>query len=236
MPIDPIMSGDPGKMAGVERKGEPMSKVREIFDDWARGGRAEGMEKGHGPAARMAFERLKVGPSSRYLDIGCGNGYTVRWAAAAAPEGVCVGIDLSEEMITRARSLSAGVSNVAFRAGSFPGIELPEAPFDAVFSMEVFYYLPGMDAALTAVRRLLAPGGRFACVVDYYGENTASHSWPSDLGVPMTLLDAEGWADAFRRAGLAVIEQARLRLPPQKAVGDNAWKATQGSLLTLGAR
>ncbi len=213
-----------------------MSRVREIFDEWARSGRAEGMEQGHGPAARKAFDRLRIGERSRYLDIGCGNGYTVRWAAEAAPQGRCVGIDVSEEMIARARSLSATQPGVVFRAGSFPGVELPEAPFDAVFSMEVFYYLPDLDAALKAVHDLLAPGGRFACVVDYYGENTASHSWPQDLGVEMTLLDSQGWADAFRRSGLAVAEQTRLKLPRKRVKRDNAWKATHGSLLTLGAR
>jgi hypothetical protein len=69
-------------------------------------------------------------------------------------------------------------------------------------------------------------------VVDFYGENVASHSWPSDVGVPMTLLDAAGWAAAFRKAGLKVLEQGRLKTPPEKASAP--WKHLEGSLLTLG--
>ena len=205
-----------------------------LFDRWAADGRAEGMEKSHGPAARMAFDRLKLRDNGHYLDIGCGNGYTVRWAAAAAPAGRAVGIDLSEEMIRRARSLSSGFANAQFVAGSFPDVEPPGAPFDAVFSMEVFYYLPDLDAAIRRVRELLRPGGHFACVVDYYGENQASHSWPSDVGVPMKLLHSAGWADAFQRAGLPVIEQKRLRPSREQATAE--WKITEGSLMTLGRR
>ncbi|HET9480540.1 MAG TPA: methyltransferase type 11, partial [Candidatus Polarisedimenticolia bacterium] len=80
----------------------------------------------------------------------------------------------------------------------------------------------------------LRPGGRFACVVDYYGENIASRSWPADLGVPMTLLDSSGWAAAFVRSGLAPADQRRLRVPAAQA--SSPWKATEGSLLTLGRR
>ena len=211
-----------------------MNRVEEIFDEWARNGRADGMERGHAPAARMAFDRLRLGPESRFLDIGCGNGYAARWAAGASPRGHAVGLDLSTEMIDHARLLSAGLPNVEFVTGSFPDADLPGGPFDAIFSMEVFYYLPDLDAALRRTRDLLRPGGSFACVIDYYGENTSSHSWPADLGVRMTLLDSAGWADAFRRAGMAVGEQRRLRIPKELATSE--WKTTEGSLLTLGRR
>lgn len=211
-----------------------MTRLAEIFDAWARDGRAEGMERGHGPAAMMAFERLRLAPDARYLDIGCGNGYTVRWAAAAAPRGLAVGLDLSEEMITLARRLSSGIPNALFTAGEFPGIKPPGGPFDAILSMEMFYYLPDLDAALQATRDLLKPGGVFACVVDYYGENAASHGWPAEMGVPMTLLAEAGWSDAFRRAGLAVVDQRRLRIPPD--IASARWKSLEGSLLTLGRR
>lgn len=211
-----------------------MNRIREIFDDWARTGRADGMEKGHGPAARLAFKELRLHPKSRYLDIGCGNGYTVRWAARTALLGKAVGTDISEEMISLAREMSFGIPNVEFVTGRFPDLDLGEEEFDAIFSMEVFYYFPDLATALTRVRNLLNPGGTFACVVDYYGENIASHSWPEDVGVDMTLLDAAGWADAFRRAGLAVVDQRRLRLSPDDASAE--WKVTEGSLLTLGRR
>ena len=76
-------------------------------------------------------------------------------------------------------------------------------------------------AALSEAARLLVPGGRFACVVNYYAENEASHGWPEDVGIEMTLLDAGGWRDAFERAGLEVVEQGRLVVPADLATA--AW-------------
>ena len=209
-------------------------QLREVFDTWARDGRAEGMERGHGFAARRAFELLELPPDGWYLDVGCGNGYTVRWAAAAAPDGWAVGIDVSPAMVERARAASPAFPNIEFQVASFPDSALPHGCFDAVLSMEVVYYLPDLEAALREIARLLIPGGRFACVVDYYAENVASHSWPEDVGVEMTLLDADGWRRALERAGLRVEVQERVKQPPAPGLAD--WKVQEGSLLTVASR
>lgn len=209
-------------------------KVRKVFDRWAQLGRAEGMEQGHGPSAREAFERLELGLGGRYLDVGCGNGYTVRWAAKGMPEGLAVGLDLSSEMVALARTASVGFNNTLFVNESFPSERLhaPEIKgqgFDGIFSMEAFYYFPDLDSALGDVRRLLRPGGRFVCVVDFYQENEASHSWPKDLDVPMTLLSESGWRQAFEAAGLRVLEQGRIGRGNAEG-----WKLEEGSLMTVG--
>jgi SAM-dependent methyltransferase len=219
---------------------DPLDRVRAVFDEWAETGRAEGMERGHGPTAGPAFERLMAGlpTAQRYLDIGCGNGYSVRWAAARSPALEAVGVDLSPRMIDRARARSTALPNTRFEVAGFPdhghSAVLEPASFDAIFSMEVFYYLPDLDAALAEVARLLRPGGCFACVVDYYAENTASHDWPTRLGVAMTLRSAAGWAEGFRRAGLEVVTSERLRHDPGADV--DTWQIEQGSLFTLGRR
>ncbi len=135
-------------------------------------------------------------------------------------------------MIALARQLSSAFPNAAFHEAAFPEHPLPRGRFDAVFSMEVFYYLPELEAALTEVRRLLKPGGRFACAVNYYAENPASHSWPDDVGVPMTLLDRAGWRQALVQAGLEVTDQLQITLPPTEA--SEPWKQTAGCLVTLG--
>lgn len=212
-----------------------IDRVRDVFEDWAARGRAEGMAESHAPFVRPVFERLPLPPDGRYLDIGCGNGYTVRWAAAAAPDGSAVGIDVSPGMIALARELSAGLPNATFHVAAFPDDHpLPVGSFDVVYSMEVFYYLPDLGAGLREVRRLLRPGGVFACQVDFYEENAASHAWAGDMGVEMTLLGEAGWREAFERAGLEVTDQFRVRLPPDEA--SEPWKAAEGSLVTFGRR
>lgn len=215
-------------MTGLTRDAD---SVRKVFDAWALAGRAEGMEKGHGPAARAGFDALAVGPGTRYLDIGCGNGYTVRWAAQAG--ATALGVDISPEMIARATDLSAG-QTARFLVSAFPDDQMEAGSLDAIFSMEVFYYLEDLDRALKRVYELLAPGGRFACVVDFYAENTASHDWPRELGVHMTLRSERGWRLAFEGAGMTVALQRRVRLTPDET--SSPWKVTNGSLLTVGQR
>ncbi len=209
-------------------------RVREVFDDWARRGRAEGMERSHGPTARRALAHLPLPEGGRYLDIGCGSGYTVRWAAGRMRRGEAIGVDVSEEMIEVATSLAHAHPRARFLHGAFPDVDLEPGTFDAVFSMEVFYYLPQMGVALEAVARLLGSGGRFACVVDYHVGNPASHDWPEELGVEMNLLDEAGWHDALTSAGLRVVEQSRIRLPAGET--SEEWKTRYGSLLTVGER
>jgi SAM-dependent methyltransferase len=211
-----------------------IARVRDVFESWAREGRAEGMERGHGRAARRGFELLELPREGWYLDVGCGNGYTVRWAAEAAPDGWAVGIDLAPAMVERARAASAAIPNVEFQVARFPDTALPHGCFDAVLSMEVLYYLPDMDDALREIARLLVPGGRFVCVVDYYEENPASHGWPEEMGVQMTRLDAAGWRQAVERAGLVVSGQERVTEP--EGADPTHWKVTAGSLLTLARR
>ncbi len=215
---------------------DPHARVREVFDDWADRGRAEGMESGHAFSARAGFERLELSPGAHYLDIGCGNGYTVRWAAdLVGAEGQAVGLDVSPNMVERARAAAAGLAGVQFHVAAFPDHPLPRQAFQGIFSMEVLYYVPDVAGALQEIQRLLAPGGRFVCVVDYYRENSASHSWPDDLGVAMNLLSMAGWRGAFEEAGLTVAEQTCL-LYPLEAGEEPGWKHTQGSLLTVGER
>jgi len=190
------------------------------------------MELGHTPTARPAFESLELTAGQRYLDVGCGNGYTVRWAASVDSTVQAYGLDAAEKMISRARHLSQDVENARFIHAPFPLPMLKPQSFDAVFSMEVFYYLPDVLWGLINVFRILKPGGRFACIVDYYAENEASHSWPEDVNVPMTLLSAQAWRDSMEKVGLEVIDQRRL-CPPLAAGEQPNWKHTEGSLFTL---
>lgn len=215
--------------------GDRVVRVRDVFEDWADRGRAEGMAESHTPFVRPVFDRLPLPPDGAYLDVGCGNGYTVRWAAEAAPEGRAVGLDVSPRMIALARELSEGFPNAEYHVATFPDDHpLEPGSFDVIYAMEVFYYLPDLGAGLRGVRRLLRPGGTFACQVDFYEENAASHAWPEDVGVEMTLLGEADWREAFEAAGLEVTDQFRVRLSPEEA--SEPWKATEGSLVTLGRR
>ena len=63
------------------------NSVRDLFDQWAIDGQAEQAQKEHEYAVRQVLERWRWKPTDHYLDIGCGNGYTLRMVAPKVSRG-----------------------------------------------------------------------------------------------------------------------------------------------------
>lgn len=187
--------------------------LRLEFNDWARAGRGESMERGHRPTGEQAIARLNLKRDSRALDLGCGNGWATRMMAKMSPEGRAVGIDISDEMIVLARETSAQYDNIEFEVGSAERLPFAEGEFTHVFSMESIYYYRDMLSALKEVRRVLATGGIFASVVDLYRENEPSHQWIEQLKVPVHLLSIKEYEELFEQAGFSEVRDERLYDP-----------------------
>jgi SAM-dependent methyltransferase len=95
------------------------------------------------------------------VDVGCGAGRLTR--AIAARAGRVIGIDISTEMLTKARELNADLENVDFRVGdgvSLAGID--DGVADVLVSHVVFQHITDPAITLGYVRdmgRVLKPGG-----------------------------------------------------------------------------
>src|SRR5262250_1793257 len=89
-------------------------QLRTEFNEWARAGKGESMERGHRPVGEQAIARMRVAPNSRVLDVGCGSGWATRLLADYAVNGRVTGIDISDEMVQLARESSADHKNVDF--------------------------------------------------------------------------------------------------------------------------
>lgn len=203
-----------------------MGGVGDLFDDWARRGRAEGMETGHSQTAGAALEALPLHAGQRFLDLGCGNGWACRHAARQGAQGV--GVDLSIEMVARARAASAGLDPMpVFEQADFAELPLPDGGFDVAWSMEAIYYAADVDAVLQEAHRVLRPGATVHLLLDYYAENPQSHGWPAELGVAMQLRGEPGWLEALGKAGFREVASRRLRSEDPDA---EAWKREHGSL------
>jgi arsenite methyltransferase len=97
------------------------------------------------------------------LDIGCGGGVDTMIAATmAGPTGRVVGVDMSSEMVERAReNLSqTHLANVSFQESSAENLPFPDKDFDVVISSGVFNLIPDKLKALREVFRVMRPGGR----------------------------------------------------------------------------
>lgn len=187
--------------------------VQECFDHWAQTGRADTMAAGHWPAARQILERLDLRPSQWFLDVGCGNGYTVAWAAErVAPQGQAWGIELSENMLNVARQ-TVTAPNAHFQQANVLELSFKPETFDAVIAIESLYYWPDIPTALKNIHRVLKPGGWWVAMVDFYQENPYCTDWSTLLNLPMTYWGEEAYKTAFTQARFQNVQTERLLNP-----------------------
>jgi ubiquinone/menaquinone biosynthesis C-methylase UbiE len=114
---------------------------------------------------RRTIERLRLAPGVRVFDACCGAGASAIPAAeCVGAQGFVLGIDLAENLLTRARAKAAarGLKNIEFRLGDVLDPALPGSQFDAVVCVFGIFFIPDMPAAVRALWRLVRPGGRLA--------------------------------------------------------------------------
>lgn len=104
---------------------------------------------------------MEIRAADAIVEVGCGVGRLTRPIAARARE--VWAIDVSPEMLERARGHSPELDNVHWELGdgeSLAGIE--DASADGCFSLVVFQHIPDPEVVLGYVRefgRVLRPGG-----------------------------------------------------------------------------
>ena len=187
--------------------------LREEFNRWAEAGRGEGMEQEHLPIVLPLLDRMHLAPDDNVLDVGCGSGWLARLLAEQVPEGRVVGVDISDEMIRRARRLHDDLENVMFVIG-----EAAEIPWDAQFftqalSVESAFYWPDPERGIREIFRVLREGGAAWVLINFYRENPHSHHWADVATVPVKLLSAEEWVALFRDAGFTDVKWERIPDP-----------------------
>jgi SAM-dependent methyltransferase len=189
------------------------NQLRTEFNEWARAGKGESMERGHRPVGEQAIARMNVPTDARVLDIGCGSGWATRLLAQYAAKGRVTGIDISDEMVKLARESSVDCANVDFEVASAEDLPFPGDEFSHAFSMESLYYYENLPRALSEIHRVMKPGGTFSAVVDLYQESEATHQWIETLKVPVQLLSAADYRSMFTAAGFAAVQDERVYDP-----------------------
>jgi arsenite methyltransferase len=114
-------------------------------------------------------EWLNIPPGGVALDVGSGPGsVTAALAEAAAPNGLALGVDISEPMLTRAVRNHAGPRTGFLRADA-QRLPFRSDTVDAVTSIAVLQLIPDPAATLAEIARVLRPGGRLALMIPTAG-------------------------------------------------------------------
>ena len=114
-----------------------------------------------GVANPFSLGRLR--PGERVLDLGSGAGTDSLVAAQmVGEEGSVTGIDMTPEMLTKARAAAEQLvaDNVEFVEGEVERLPFADASFDVVISNGVIDLVPDKDAVFSEIHRVLVPGGR----------------------------------------------------------------------------
>lgn len=109
------------------------------------------------------FSLGRLQPGERVFDLGSGAGTDSLVAAQmVAPDGHVTGIDMTPEMVAKARAgaAEAGLDNVEFLEGEAERLPFPAETFDVVISNGVVDLIPDKDAVFSELFRVLRPGGR----------------------------------------------------------------------------
>jgi ubiquinone/menaquinone biosynthesis C-methylase UbiE len=139
---------------------------------------------------RWAVDVLAVRPGDRILEVGCGHGVAVTLVCERLGAGRITAVDRSPKMIEMARRRNrAHAAGARFVAAPIEHADLGDEAYDKVFAVHVAaLHRPG--AALDAVRRRLAPGGRLLLFNQAPGWRTAAPAERFGAELGGTLADA----------------------------------------------
>ena len=106
--------------------------------------------------AALFVERGALGLGRRALELGCGTGVFLERVARGG--ALLFGLDLSQDLLARARARVGALPNVRLTCGNAEQMPYPDGCFDAVYGSSVLHHLD-LERALRDVFRVLRPGG-----------------------------------------------------------------------------
>jgi ubiquinone/menaquinone biosynthesis C-methylase UbiE len=199
----------------TEKPLSPDDRLKLEFNRWADEGEGEKMERHHLDITEKTMRLMDLRPGERVLDLGCGSGWATRLLArmvSDGPEGFgqVVGVDVSDEMIRRARETSKDFENVLYVWGSAQQIPWEENYFDKVLSVESFYYYADQDRALNELFRVMAPRGRLFILINLYKDNIYSLQWVDKLKVPVHVRSEAEYLELLKAHAFEKVEARRI--------------------------
>lgn len=140
----------------------PRAYAQALFDGYADGFEEHLVEVLKYSAPQVLVQGLGNRRFDAALDLGCGTGLVGEQLRGRARR--IVGVDLSRNMVERARARGAYTEVV--QADVVEWLRAADASFDLVVAADVFIYLGRLEDVFAASARVLAPGGVFCFTVE----------------------------------------------------------------------
>jgi len=170
----------------------------------------EGANLGLGCGAPI--DHLALQPGETVVDLGSGAGIDVFLAAdRVGPNGRVIGVDMTPEMLERARrnAAKAGVTNAEFREGRLENLPVATGTVDAITSNCVINLVPDKAAVFKEVARVLKPEGRLV-ISDILLDKPLPEAIEKDMYAYVGCISGAAMRDAYfgmlKDAGLGEIE------------------------------
>jgi len=134
------------------------------------------------PVVRAMLPDMK---GLRAVDLGCGFGWVSRWMRENGAASV-LGLDLSENMIARARATTTDAA-IEYRIADLDALDLPARSFEVAFSALTFHYVADFGRLVRAIGRALVPGGHLVFTIEHpVYMAAAGATWQADAaGTPV---------------------------------------------------
>jgi SAM-dependent methyltransferase len=181
-----------------------------VAEVWAElwGGHAE-------PAWRAIFEASGAGPGTRVLDVGCGSGDLLAYAAARGL--TTAGIDPAPGMVAHARTRLPAAD---IRLGSAEHLPWPDARFDLAVSVNALQFAEDTLEALAEMVRVTTRAGHVAVA-----------NWAEDAQNDINVIEAA----VARAAGEDPLPDGELRQPGglERLLTEGGLEVVSAGLVTL---
>jgi len=211
-----LLGPDRHESPGMAQNFMLTSALPRIYERWWRPALGRVAKGAFGPGMneekRIARLLMALSPGDGVLDVGCGTGnFTRDFARSVGPDGLVVGLDVSETMLTRAvnDTAAAGFDQVAYVRGDAADAPFLNASFDAVCCFAALNLFADPYAALDSFTRVLTPGGRLAIFTSVRGRSIPLRTFETVISAQsgMNMFERDELVDALAERGFTNVRQ-----------------------------